>query len=92
MEPFISLYEAQRAKYVDLRTANPQLRLRSDTQLGPRTEVNVKQRQRSSLEMPEEWFCELSVYKKSNPDKKIEDSDKVWEHINGQWVEGDTWF
>ena len=73
--------EAQRTKYLELRSANPQLRMRSDVNLGPRVSVNVKNRERSSLERPEEYFCRLDVYLRDNPGKTVKESEKVWEFL-----------
>lgn len=64
------------------------MRVRSDMSLGPRTQVDVKNTQRSSLESPEEYFVALDVFKKDNPSKEVKQSDIVWELINGKWVEG----
>ena len=83
--------EAQRTKYLELRSANPQLRMRSDVNLGPRVSVNVKNRERSSLERPQEYFCRLDVYLRDNPGKTVKESEKVWEFLDGVWIEGVPW-
>eukprot|EP00435_Cladocopium_sp_Y103_P016856 s1823_g4.t1 len=47
------------------------MRLRSDSQLGPRTTVSVQQSERSTLQQPKEYFVELSVFKKDFPDREV---------------------
>ena len=80
--------KAQRSKYIELRTANPGMRARSDLALGPRIKVEVTNSQRCTLERPEEYFVALDVYQKDNPNKAINESDKCWEFIAGKWIEG----
>eukprot|EP00435_Cladocopium_sp_Y103_P050485 s1547_g15.t1 len=77
---------AQRAKYIEKRTANPGLRLRSDNELGPRIAVAVKNKERSGLEKPETWFCRLDIYERDNPGIIVKESEKCWEKIEGAWV------
>ncbi len=64
------------------------MRVRSDMSLGPRTQVDVRNTQRTSLEAPEEYFVSLDVFQKDNPSKEVKPSDVCWELINGKWVEG----
>ena len=80
--------EAQREKYIEQRNLNPNLRLRSDDQLGPRTQVNIQQDVSTTLQKPKSFFVELKTYKKDNPDKEIPDSDITWELLDGQWIQG----
>ena len=82
--------EAQRTKYIDQRKANPSLRMRSDSSLGPRTTVTATQRRRSSLEKPEMFWVELSTYQKDHPEKTVNESDIVWENVDGIWKQGVT--
>ena len=84
------LSQAQRNKYIELRSGNPLLRMRSDVPLGPRIIVSVKNREKSSLEQPEEWFCRLDIYQRDNPGKEVKESERTWEKINNVWVEGVT--
>jgi hypothetical protein len=60
--------------------------------LGPRVTVDVTNTQRSSLEQPEEWFVALDIYMADNPGVEVKESDKCWEWMNNQWVEGVSWF
>ena len=67
---------------------NPSLRLRSDDQLGPRTQVNIQQDVSTTLQKPKSYFVELKTYKRDNPDKEVQESDIVWEQMDGQWIQG----
>lgn len=82
--------EAQRSKYIEIRSANPTLRVRSDLNLGPRVKVDVTNTQRSTLEQPEEFFVSLEQYAIDNPAEaaKVTDADKVHEFMDGKWIEG----
>ena len=84
--------KAQRTKYIEWRCANPGARVRGDMDLGPRVTVDVANTQRSSLERPEEWFVALDTYMADNPGVEIKESDKCWEWMDGQWIEGVAWF
>ena len=84
--------KAQRAKYVELRTSNPSMRLRDTASLGPRKTINVKMTQRSSLEKPVEYFVELSQFRKDNPGREVQPSEIQWELIDGKWTEGVPWY
>eukprot|EP00434_Breviolum_minutum_P013762 symbB.v1.2.012139.t1/scaffold829.1/size159244/9 len=79
---------AQRLRYVEMKKANPDARIRSDTQLGPRVSVQVDQTERSTLEQPKSYFVDLVTFKQDFPDRKYEQSDLCWEHIGGKWVQG----
>lgn len=83
--------EAQRTKYIELKTANPSLRLRSEEQLGPRTKVTVNHQSSSSLQKPESAFVELSVFKRDFPDRVVDASEIVYETIDGQTIAGAIW-
>lgn len=74
-----------------MKQSNPALRLRSDSQLGPRTTVEVKHNSSRKLFKPEAYFVEMSVFKRDFPDRPVNDSDIVWEHIDGNWVQGVLW-
>ena len=41
---------------------------------------------------PEEWFVALDIYMADNPGVEVKESDKCWEWMNNQWVEGVSWF
>ena len=69
------LSQAKRNKHIELRSGNPLLRMRSDVSLGPRIIVLVKNREKSSLEQPEEWFCRLDIYQRDNPGKEVRESE-----------------
>lgn len=56
--------------------------------LGPRTQVTVTNAQRSTLEKPEEFFVELSVFQRDNPGRTVKPEELVWEQMNGKWVQG----
>ena len=71
-----------------MKKANPDARIRSDTQLGPRVSVQVDQTERSSLEQPKSYFVDLVTFKQDFPDRKYEQSDLCWEFIGGKWIQG----
>ena len=75
-----------------MRNLNPGMRLRSDDQLGPRTEVQVKKDTTSSLEKPKSYFVELKTFKKDFPDRPLSEQEIVWEEVDGHWVQGASWF
>ena len=52
----INRIKAQRASYIEMKVANPNMRLRSDVSLGPRTTVDVKKEVTSRLLKPESYF------------------------------------
>lgn len=79
---------AQRARYLEMRLANPTLRLQGDMCLGPRVTVTVSNSVRTTLEKPESWFVEMSAYQADNPDKEVLEKDKTWQQIDGEWVQG----
>lgn len=80
--------EAQRKKYIELRLANPSCRIRSDTQLGPRTCVQVNREREQGLEMPETYWVELSEYLKDHPTATVPPDMIVYEMIKGKKVAG----
>lgn len=82
--------EAQRSKYVEQRTMNPSLRVRSDVNLGPRITVDATNQTRTTLEKPEEFFVDLETYMEDNPGVTVAESDKVHELIDGKWTEGES--
>jgi len=84
LHPFL----AQRARYIEIRTSMPNLKARSDLDLGPRVNVTVVNSTRMTLEKPEEYFVDLTTYMEDNPGKQVQDSEKVHEFIDGRWVEG----
>lgn len=82
--------QAQRAKYIDMKNTNPALRMRAETHLGPRTVVSVHKTSTSTLQRPESMFVELKTFRKDFPDRQVEDSEIVWEQIDGLWTAGVT--
>lgn len=80
--------EAQRTKYIEMRISNPSLRVRSDSNLGPRVTVDVTNAVRTTLERPEEYFVDMTTYLEDNPGIQVAEQDKVHEFIDGNWVEG----
>lgn len=71
-----------------MKNDNPAMRLRSECQLGPRTQVKVRKEHSSELLMPKVCFVELSTFLKDYPDRAVPDNELIWEQINGQWVRG----
>ncbi len=92
IDPEINPTKAQRSKYLELRAQSPNLRVRSDLNLGPRIVVDVTNTHRNSIEMPESYFVSLEQYMEDCPTEaaNVKDSDKVHELIDGKWVEGVT--
>ena len=84
--------KAHRAKYLEIRGANPTMRLRTDLNLGPRTVVQVQTTTRSTLKKPKEYFVELGQYMNDHPEAVVKESDKVYEQIDGKWIQGVHWY
>ena len=74
--------------YIDIRKNNPSLRVRSDSNLGPRVTVDVANAVRTTLERPEEYFVDMVTYLEDNPGVTVAEADKQYEFIDGNWVEG----
>jgi hypothetical protein len=46
---------------------------------------------RSTLKKPKSYFVDLESYKIDNPGIVVQEKDKVWEQIDGEWIEGVIW-
>lgn len=69
------------------------MRLRSDTQLGPRTTVDITDTKRAGLEDPDEFWVELSAYTDEYPDEEVKPEMIVYEpDHSGKMIPGAPWF
>jgi hypothetical protein len=69
------------------------MRLRSDTQLGPRTTVDITDTRRAGLEDPDEFWVELSAYTEEYPNEEVKPDMITYEpDHNGKMTPGAHWF
>ena len=59
--------------------------------LGPRVLVTMSNQSRSTLKKPKSYFADLESCKTDNPGTVVQEKDKVWEQIDGEWIEGVIW-